>query len=177
MWTGLLACLLFRHLRAEGLFKIQIPPEAKAHSVIPGRRVGHPLLGKWHLCSFVLSVIGLSALPDDSSRREAPAACQLRSIRLHSSLGCNSFFAEQRQSLTLCFFAFLPMFTPGEGSLGGTCVLTCHTCIKSGSRKDESYCCQLLFDFLSTPKTKNLSLHNPLSSLSSEQRNKIRRIN
>lgn len=114
MWTGLLACLLFRHLRAEGLFKIQIPPEAKAHSVIPGRRVGHPLLGKWHLCSFVLSVIGLSALPDDSSRREAPAACQLRSIRLDPSLGCNSFFAEQRQSLTPCFFAFLPMFTPGE---------------------------------------------------------------
>jgi len=46
-----------------------------------GRRLGCPLLGKWHLGSFVVSVIGLSALVADSSPREAPLACQLHSIR------------------------------------------------------------------------------------------------
>lgn len=52
-----------------------------AHSMIRGRRLGCPLLGKWHLCSFVVSVIGLCALTADSSPREAPPACQLYSIR------------------------------------------------------------------------------------------------
>lgn len=52
-----------------------------AHSMIQGRRLGCPLLGKWHLCSFVVSVIGLSLLAADSSPGEAPPACQLYSIR------------------------------------------------------------------------------------------------
>lgn len=37
-----------------------------------GSRVGRPLLGKWHLRSFVVSVIGLPAPWADSSPREAP---------------------------------------------------------------------------------------------------------
>lgn len=52
-----------------------------AHSMIQGRRLGCPLLGKWHFCSFVVSVIGLSPLAADSSPGEAPPACQLYSIR------------------------------------------------------------------------------------------------
>lgn len=49
--------------------------------MIQGKRLGRPLLGKWHLCSVVVSVIGLSTLSADSSPREAPPTCQLHSIR------------------------------------------------------------------------------------------------
>lgn len=68
-------------LGQRGCFKnINLSPGG-ARSMIQGRRLGRPLLGKWHLCSSVVSVIGLRALAADSSPREAPPACQLHSIR------------------------------------------------------------------------------------------------
>lgn len=50
--------------------------------MILGRRFGCPLLGKWHLSSFVVSVIGPSTLSADNSPREVPPACQLHSVRV-----------------------------------------------------------------------------------------------
>lgn len=93
-----------------------------AHSMIQGRRLGRPLLGKWHLCSFVVSVIGLSTLSADSSPREAPPACQLHSIRKPRLL----LFTVQTPSLTLLLWLLIyiqlelhcdlcrPLVTPTE---------------------------------------------------------------
>ena len=106
MLRGLSAWLLSRHLRAEGLFKNINLSSGGARSMIQGRRLGRPLLGKWHLCSFVVSVIGLSALSADSSPREAPPACQLHSIRAPRLL----LFTVQAPSFTLlCLLVYIPL--------------------------------------------------------------------
>lgn len=73
--------------------------------MIPGSRVGRLLLGKWHLHSFVVSVIGLPAPWADSSPREAPPACQLRSVTRasHGSVLCrhlDSFTSAQNFPVT-----------------------------------------------------------------------------
>lgn len=86
------------------MFKNANLSSGAARSVIRGRRLGRPLLGKWHLCSFVVSVIGLPALSADSSPREAPPACQLRSIRRPGLL----LFTVPPPSLTqLCLLIYI----------------------------------------------------------------------
>lgn len=74
--------------------------------MIQGRRLGRPLLGKWQLCSFVVSVIGLSTLLADSSPREAPPACQLHSIRKPRLLLCTVLTPS---STLLCFLIYIPL--------------------------------------------------------------------
>lgn len=74
--------------------------------MIQGRRLGRPLLGKWHLCSFVVSVIGLSTLSADSSPREAPPACQLHSIRKPRLL---LFTVRAPSSTLLCRLVYIPL--------------------------------------------------------------------
>ncbi len=74
--------------------------------MIQGRRLGRPLLGKWHLRSFVVSVIGLSTLSADSSPREAPPACQLHSIREPWLL---LFTVQAPSSTLLCLLIYIPL--------------------------------------------------------------------
>lgn len=76
--------------------------------MIQGRRLGRPLLGKWHLCSFIVSVIGLSTLSADSSPREAPPACQLHSIRKPRLLLCTVWAPSPTQLCLLIFILELP---------------------------------------------------------------------
>lgn len=77
--------------------------------MIQGRRLGRPLLGNWHLCSFVVSVIGLSTLSADSSPREAPPACQLHSIRKPRLL---LFTVQAPSSTLLCLLIYIPLKLP-----------------------------------------------------------------
>lgn len=86
------------------MFKNANLSSGAAPSVIRGRRLGRPLLGKWHLCSFVVSVIGLPALSADSSPREAPRACQLRSIRRPGLL---LFTVQPPSSTQLCLLIYV----------------------------------------------------------------------
>lgn len=116
--------------------------------MIQGRRLGCPLLGKWHLCSFVVSVIGLSTLSADSSPREAPLACQLHSIRKPRLL----LFTVQAPTLTLLWLLIYiqlklhcdlsrPLVTPSDRRVPAS-FFSCHFCI---FKSDETSCFPILF--------------------------------